>query len=128
MSQGHINATLKHNALGLRMGLLKIHLCKNSFRPFVTLLGKHGLNYTVREERLETPTAVRFIDILHSAEIWGDLPSVVTEFTSQYNRKVIITSRDGQKINAAGFTHKELEQLLAHATHIKVIEESIEKT
>jgi hypothetical protein len=103
------------------MDLLEVHLSDHSFGPFVTLLDKHRLPYLVREGHSDV-SSERFVDILGSPEVWSALPSVVAEFIFRHNRKILITTKDGQKINAAGLTHKELEWFISHAKGLAAIE------
>jgi hypothetical protein len=111
--------------VGATVGLIEIHLSDHSFTPFVTLLSKHGLVYVVHEGHSDVPL-VRFVAILQSPEAWSALPSVVAEFMYQHNQKILITTKDGQKINAAGLTHKELEWFVSHAKGLKAIETELE--
>ena len=106
---------------GANVDLLEVHLSDHSFGPFVTLLDKHRLPYLVRAGHSDVSN-VRFVDILQSSEVWSALPSVVAEFMHGHDRKILITTKDGQKISAAGLTYKELEWFVSHAKALTAIE------
>lgn len=52
------------------MGLLEVHLDKNSSRPFLALLNKHSLHYLLSEQKVSIRMDTPFINILQSAETW----------------------------------------------------------
>jgi hypothetical protein len=63
------------------------------------------------------------IEILLSPYMWGALPTVIVAFLKYRNsRKVIITTRDGQIIQAEGLNSEELKHLLKQAESVAVIE------
>jgi hypothetical protein len=109
------------------MRLLKIHLCKHSFGSFLALLDEHNLQFTVGERSSSEKIASRCIDILLTRDLWCRLPSVIMQFLCPNNRKVFITTTYGQRISAAGFTHTELERLVAQAKDIEVIATELEQ-
>jgi hypothetical protein len=49
------------------------------------------------------------------------------QFLCPNKRKVFITTTYGQRISAAGFTHTELERLVAQAKDIEVIATELEQ-
>ncbi len=74
--------------------------------------------------RMDAP----FVNILQSAETWDKLPTVIIEFLDRPNRKVLITAKDGRRINAGGLAYKELEWLVASAKGIEPFEAALDQT
>jgi hypothetical protein len=106
------------------MESLPVHLFKASFGPFLALLNEHDLKYAIREPRLGVPVAAsEVIEVLLSPYIWGALSTIIVAFLKYRNsRKVIITTKDGQIIQAEGLNQEELEGILKHAKSLALIE------
>jgi len=106
------------------MERLPIHLFKDSFGPFVTLLNEHHIKYTMRDVRSGVPMASSgVVELLQSAAMWGALATVVVAFIkSRRGRKVIITTNDNTVVHAEGLSPEELEKVLAQAKSLTAIE------
>jgi hypothetical protein len=106
------------------MESIPVHLFKASFRPFLALLNEHNLKYSIPAQRSAIPMASSaVIEILLSPYMWGALSTVIVAFLKYRNsRKVIITTRDGQIIQAEGLNSEELKHLLKQAESVAVIE------
>ena len=106
------------------METFPVHVFKDSFGPFITLLNKHHVKYTMREVRSGVPMASSgIIEVLQSAAMWGALATVIVAFLkSRRSRKVIITTKDNTVVHAEGLSPKELETVLAQAKNLTAIE------
>lgn len=102
------------------MVTLPVHVFKESFGPFATLLNEHHVRYQMREVRSGVPMAssgvVEIVQAVGSAAMWGALATVVVAYiNSRRGRKVIITTKDNTVVHAEGLSVTELERVLEHA-------------
>ncbi len=106
------------------METLPVHLFRDSFGPFITLLNEHEVRYSMRQARSGVPMASSgVIEILTSPAVWGALASVAIAFIkSRHGRKVIITTKDNTVVHAEGLSPRELEQVLVHAKSLTAID------
>ena len=106
------------------METLPVHVFRNSFGPFITLLKEHQVKFTIRENRSEVQMgASGVIELLQSAALWGALAAVIVQFIkSRRSRKVIITTKDQTVVHAEGLSPKELEDVLTQAKSLTAIE------
>lgn len=105
---------------------MKVYLYKHSFGPFLKLLNDNHIQYQMRETRSMEPMASGgFIELLTSKELWGSLSAIIIAFLKYRNsRKVIITTKDQQIIQASGLSSKDLEKVLENSVKIDVIDTS----
>jgi hypothetical protein len=106
------------------MKSLPVHLFKDSFGPFLSLLNENKVPYRMREQRDGAVMASSgVIEVLLSPAVWGGLALVIVTFLKvSHGRKVIITTKDNKVIHAEGLTRKELEQVLEDAKKLAAIE------
>jgi Effector Associated Constant Component 1 len=109
------------------MNILPVHLFKDSFGPFLTLLNEHGIQYQMREVRAGVPMAsggtLELVQAVGNAAFWASLATVVVAFiNSRRGRKVIITTKDGTVVHAEGLSPSELEQVLQKALNLTAID------
>lgn len=103
-----------------------VHLFKDSFGPFVTLLNEHQLKYQMRQNRAGIqagPAGVlEIVQAVGSAAMWGALATVIVAFiNSRRGRKVIITTKDNVIVHAEGLSMAEIEVVLQHAKNMTAI-------
>ena len=112
------------------MESLPVHLFKDSFGPFMSLLNEHNVAYSMREQRSGVQMAASgVVEVLQTAAMWGSLASVIIAFLKyRHSRKVIITTKENEIIHAEGLTHKELESILTRAKSLTAIETTIDET
>jgi hypothetical protein len=102
------------------METLPVHLFKDSFGPFLTLLNEHHVKFRLRETRAGVPMAssgvIEIVQAVGNAAMWAALAAVLVAFiNSRRGRKVIITTKDDIVVHTEGLSPKELEQVLEHA-------------
>ncbi|SOD41509.1 hypothetical protein [Nitrosovibrio sp. Nv4] len=98
------------------MESLPVHLFRDRFGPFL-LLNEHDLKYTIREQRSGVSLAASgIIEVLLSPYMWGALSTIIVAFLKyRSSRKVIITTIDGDIIQAEVLNQEEVERLLRRA-------------
>jgi hypothetical protein len=101
-----------------------VHVFKNSFGPIIELLNEHNVKYRMHETRSGAIMAASgVIEVLQSPAMWGALATIVVTFIKNRNgRKVIITTRDNEVIQAEGLSPKELEQILKRSKSLVAID------
>jgi hypothetical protein len=107
------------------MKSLPVHLFKDSFGPFLTLLNENKVLYTMREQRsgVTMASSSGVIEVLLSPTVLGGLALVIIKFLKvSHGRKVIITTGDNRVIQAENLTHRELEQVLEVAKSLDAID------
>lgn len=106
------------------MESLRIHLFKDSLKPFVDLMDEHSIAYSYQDPRAGAPMAAGHIfDILQNAAMWGALAAVVVAFINRRRgRKVVITTKDGAVVQAEGLSPSELEKVLTQAKSLVAID------
>lgn len=92
----------------------QVHVFKDSFGPIIELLNEHNVKYQMHETRSGAIMAASgVIEVLQSTAMWGALATIVVTFIKSRNgRKVVITTKDNEVIQAEGLSPKELEQIL----------------
>lgn len=105
------------------MLILPVHLFRDSFGPFLSLLNENGIKYQMHEIRAGVPMAsggtLELVHAVGNAAFWASLATVVVAFiNSRRSRKVIITTKDGTVVHAEGLSPKELEQVLQKAQNL----------
>lgn len=106
---------------------LPVHLFKESFGAFTSLLNEHGVKYQMRAVRMGMPAAsggvIEILQVVGDAAIWGSLAAVIMAFIKSRNgRKVSVTTKEGTVIQAEGLSAKELEKLLEQAQSMMAID------
>jgi hypothetical protein len=106
------------------MESLQVHLFKDSFGPFLTLLNENEVPYKMHSQRsLEPMACAEILEILKSDGLWGGLAAVIVAFLKyRTSRKIIITTNDNQIIHAENISKNELEKILKTAKSITAIE------
>ncbi len=106
------------------MEYLHVHVFKDSFGPMIELLNTNGVKYQFREQRSgEVMAASGVIEVLQSPAMWGALAAVVVAFIKSRNgRKVIITTKDKEVIQAEGLNSKELQEILKRTKSLAAID------
>lgn len=104
------------------MEVLEIHVFKDSFKPIVELLSEKDVSWSMRETRtIQASSGV--IEIVLNAGAWISIAAVVNTFIkARHGRRVIITTKDKQVLDAQGLTKKELESVLKDASWITPID------
>ncbi len=103
---------------------LPVHLFKDSYDPFVTLLCEVGITFEARMPPVGVPqNAGHVIDVLvQSKEFWVTLATVICAFLkNRRSRKVIITTRGNTVVHAEGLGQTELMRVLQQAQSIAAI-------
>jgi len=105
------------------MPTLPVHVFKSSFVPFMTLLNEHNLRYEIDKQRtgviLDGPGV---LEIALSPNVVVALSTVIIGYLkSRPTRKVTITV-GSTVVQAEGHSATQIEQLLADARSIVVIE------
>ncbi len=106
------------------MESIQIHLFKDSFSPFLTLLNEKEVQYKMRAVRSAEPMAcAEIIEILKTDGFWQGLAAVIVAFIKYRNsRKVIITTNDNKIIHAENLSKEELEKILKESKSVTAIE------
>ena len=106
------------------MGVLPIHVSKNSSGPMIALLHEHDIKYQMREYRSGTVMASSgVIEVIVNASFWVSLASVIIAFIKAKNsREVMITTKDNKIIHAKGLDSKQLQIVLRQAKDVKAID------
>lgn len=109
------------------METLPVHLFKDSFGPFLTLLNEHQVKYQLRDARAGVPMAssgvVEIVQAVGNAAMWGAIAAVLVAFINgRRGRKVIITMKDNAIVHAEGLSPDELEKVLVHAKSLAAID------
>lgn len=112
------------------METLPVHVFKDSFGPFITLLNEHHVKYTMRDVRSGVQMASSgVIEVLQSAAMWGALAAVIVAFLkNRRSRKVIITTKDNTVVHTEGLSVKEIETVLSQAKNLTAIETEKDET
>ena len=109
------------------MKTLPVHLFKDSFGVFISLLNEQNVKYQMREVRsgvvMGSSVVVEIVQAVGNAAIWGALATVVVAFiNSRRGRKVIITMNDNTIVHTEGLSMKELEIVLVQAKNLTAID------
>ncbi|KIH75602.1 hypothetical protein SAMN05660860_00268 [Geoalkalibacter ferrihydriticus] len=105
------------------MESIQVHLFKDSFGPFLTLLNEEKVQYKMRSARSAEPMACsELLEILTTDGFWQGLAAVIVAFLGRNTRKVIITTKDNQIIHAENISKEELEEILKKTKSITAIE------
>lgn len=101
-----------------------VHVFKDSFGPIIELLNEHKVKYQMHETRSGAIMAASgVIEVLQSPAMWGALATIVVTFIKSRNgRKVMITTKDNEVIQAEGLSSKELEQILIRSKSLVAID------
>ena len=111
------------------MNTLRVHLFKDSFRPFVELLNEQDIKYQMQQARMGVPMAsggvLEIVQAVGNAAFWPSVATVVVAFMNGWRgRKVIITTKDQTVVHAEGLTPGELEKVLQQAQSLTAIDPS----
>ena len=106
------------------METLSIHTFKESFGPIIELLNEHKVQYQMRQIRSgQIMNSSGVLEVILNPAMWGALATIVVMFIkSKHGRKVIITTKDNNVIQAEGLTKEELEKILKRAKNISAID------
>lgn len=106
------------------MESLELHLFKDSFGPFTTLLNEHSVKYQMRQARSGVSMASSgVVELLQAASLFPSLAVVICAFLkNKRSRKVIITTKDNLVVHAEGLNEAELTKVLEQAKNLTAIE------
>ncbi len=103
---------------------IELHLFKESFGPFITLLNEHSVKYQMRQARGGVPMASSgIVELLQAASLLPSLAVVICAFLkNKRSRKVIITTKDNTFVHVEGLNEAELTKVLEQAKSLTAIE------
>jgi len=106
---------------------IRVHLHKNSCKPFTDLLNENGVEFIERRPSpgviMNAGQIVEILNALQIPSIAASLATVICAFVkARSSRKLIITTNDNQIIHAEGYNEKEIQRLLQNIKNITAID------
>lgn len=107
-----------------------VHVFRDSFSSFITLLKEHQVQHRIIAQRTAMPMAASgVVELFLNASLWGSLAVVIVAYLKgKASRKVIITLKDNMIMHAEGLSAKEVERLLEKARSLVAIETEKDET
>lgn len=109
---------------GISVETLPIHVFKDSFGPILKLFNEHNIKYQMRQTRSNVIMASsEVLEIVLSPAMWGALATILVVFIKAgHGRKITITTKNNDIVQAEGLTKKELESILKQAKNLVAVD------